>query len=108
MKNASWAIALAGLLSAISARADGGHDPAALYEKGAAAQQRGDYADAARLFAKADALAPNPIALEAALRAGTTADSAVFAMELADRADARAKTKALAAAVAGAKSAFAD
>ncbi|MBK8937931.1 MAG: hypothetical protein IPM79_09880 [Polyangiaceae bacterium] len=57
------------------------------YDEGVKAQTSGDYARAARLFAEADALAPNPVALEAALSASILADDAVLGMELALRAE---------------------
>lgn len=56
------------------------------YDDGVRAQTSGDYARAARLFAEADALAPNPVALEAALTAAVLADDAVLGMALAQRA----------------------
>jgi hypothetical protein len=50
----------------------------------------GDYAPAAHEFARADGLAPNPVALEFALDAATRAGEGPLAMELCDRAAARA------------------
>jgi hypothetical protein len=58
----------------------------ALYERGQRAHAAGHYGDAARHFAAADELVPDPAAVEAALAAALLSDDAVFAMELADRA----------------------
>jgi hypothetical protein len=59
------------------------------YERGAEASARGDHAAAARELALADEIAPNPVALEAALEASIDADDAARGMELAARAEAR-------------------
>ncbi|MDI1452178.1 hypothetical protein QHF85_49515, partial [Polyangium sp. 6x1] len=48
----------------------------AAYDRGAAAYERGDMATAARELARADALAPNPVALASALRAAIEGDDA--------------------------------
>lgn len=107
-------IVLAALLSvaAVSsiARADDekGSAAAEAYDKGAAALDRGDYGEAARLFAKADQLAPNAIAIEAALRAATSADNPPLAMELVAKAEERSPGASLSAAIGAAKAAFAD
>ncbi len=61
----------------------------ALYDRGAAAQARGDHAEAARLFTRADDALPNEVALEAALGAVTLADEVALGMELAERAASR-------------------
>jgi hypothetical protein len=59
------------------------------YDRGTAAFDAGRYPEAARDFAQADTLAPNPIALESALKAATLGDQPLLALELAERADAR-------------------
>lgn len=61
----------------------------AAYDRGAAASARGDHATAARELALADTIAPNRVALEAALTAALDADDAALGMELAARAEAR-------------------
>jgi hypothetical protein len=66
------------------------------YDRGAAAYDAGDYAAAAREFARADALAPNPVALELAIRSATRIDDAPFAMLLVERAERRGATDTLA------------
>ncbi len=81
------------LLAGSAARGDDAGDRArarAAYDRGVAAQGRGDYAAAAREFAAADAIVPSPAALGAALEAATSADDAVLGAELCDRAAARA------------------
>ncbi len=61
----------------------------AAYDRGVAAQGRGDYAAAAREFAAADAIVPSQAALGAALEAAASVDDAVLATRLCDRAAAR-------------------
>jgi len=56
------------------------------YRQGQQAAQRGEYLVAARAFARADQLVPNPLALQAALEVSLMADDAVLGMELVDRA----------------------
>lgn len=64
-----------------------GMDQAAdAYDQATKAHNAGDYAGAARLFARADELAPNPVALETALREALLADLPVLGMKLAERA----------------------
>jgi hypothetical protein len=62
----------------------------AAYEAGAAAYDRGDHAAAAARLAEADARVPNARALQLAMAAALLGDDARLALELADRADARA------------------
>ncbi|MDB4939191.1 MAG: hypothetical protein JWP87_6163 [Labilithrix sp.] len=62
----------------------------AAYDRGVRANAAGDYANAARAFAEADALAPQPASLEAALESAMKADDALLGAELVDRADGRA------------------
>lgn len=55
------------------------------YDRGTKAHERGDFKKAAEEFAKADALAPSPVALQAALDAAVEADDPVLGAELLDR-----------------------
>ena len=59
---------------------------ATLYDRGVDAHDRGFFADAAMFFADADALAPNDVTLETALRECVRADAAVLGMRLHARA----------------------
>lgn len=81
---------------------------AALYDRAVSAQGQGDYAAAAKLFAKADELAPDPAALEAALGAALLADDAALGMTLVERASRDEVTGTLAKAVHAAQTRFAD
>ncbi|HEY5241178.1 MAG TPA: hypothetical protein VIJ22_06930, partial [Polyangiaceae bacterium] len=72
-----------------------GADAHAAYARGTTAFRRGDYASAAREYAAADALAPNPVALQAALDATVLADDPVFGTTLLDRARGEPRTDAL-------------
>lgn len=56
------------------------------YERGTIAFQRGDFAIAAALFARADQLSPSEAALQAALEAALAADDPVLGNELLERA----------------------
>lgn len=92
---AVWFLVVAA--AAGSARAQDDVETArAAYARGAAAYDRGDYAAAAQEFALADRLAPNPVALEHALKSATAAGDAVLAFELLDRAKGRKTTSAFA------------
>jgi hypothetical protein len=75
--------------SAALARADDPEAARAAYDRGAAAFQAKRYAEAAADLARADALAPNPVALASALKAAELADDPILAMTLADRAELR-------------------
>jgi hypothetical protein len=88
------------VLAPASAWADGGGPVAAnaapdldrarvAYDRGVRANAAGDHAGAARAFAEADALAPRPASLEAALESAMKADDAPLGAELVDRADGR-------------------
>jgi len=79
-----------------SNHARGPHAAARLFEDAGAAEDRGDHAAAARLYAEADALSPNAVALQAALNAAIAADDAGIGMELAERAASRDGEAALA------------
>ncbi len=59
------------------------------YDRGVRAHAAADYGAAARAFAEADALAPTPASLEAALEAAMRADDAVLGVEVLDRAEGR-------------------
>ena len=61
----------------------------AAYDRGVRAHAARDYVIAARAFAEADALAPQPASLEAALEAAMRADDALLGAELVDRAEGR-------------------
>lgn len=76
------------------------------YQRGSAAFEAGRYAEAAVELARADELAPNPVALEAAVKAATLADDPVLAMTLVDRARDRPSTPGLAEATAAAREKF--
>lgn len=63
----------------------------ASYERGVLAHKQGDFLVAARAFADADALAPSPVALKAALDAAIDADAPALGMELVERVQALGK-----------------
>jgi hypothetical protein len=65
------------------------------YERGTSAYRRKDYATAAREYAAADALSPNPVALQAAIDATVQADDPVLGLQLLDRARGAPRTSAL-------------
>jgi hypothetical protein len=77
------------------AQPPGGADAHDAYARGTSAYRRGDYATAAREYAAADALAPNPVALQAAIDATVLADDPVFGTMLLDRARGMPRTDAL-------------
>lgn len=79
----------------------------AAYDRGVRANAAGDHAGAARAFAEADALAPQPASLEAALESAMKADDALLGAELVDRADGRAPDKGLAKTLEAARKRFA-
>lgn len=81
------ALALAGAPAA--ARADDPEAARAAYDRGAAAFEAHRYAEAAAELARADALAPNAVALTNAIKAAELADDPVLALTLADRAEQR-------------------
>jgi hypothetical protein len=58
----------------------------AAYERGTGAFERGEFATAAAEFARADEIAPNPVALESALKAVLRADDPALGMNLVERA----------------------
>jgi len=57
------------------------------FRQGQQAVERGEYLAAARAFARADELAPKPLALQAALDVALMADDAALGMELVERAE---------------------
>lgn len=88
MKRAALLAVLA-LCWVSTARAADEVDPKAAaiaYDAAVAAHDRGDFAASARLFAEADSLAPNPVALETAIRDATLANLPDLAMNLVYRA----------------------
>jgi len=78
------------------------------YDQGSKAFDEGDFATAARQYARADALAPHPIALRWAIVASVRAGDPVLAMTLVDRADERKPDASLDKAVTEAREAFAS
>ena len=78
------------------------------YDRGTAAYEAKDFRLAAREFAHADELAPNAVALQAALDAAVQADDPLLGMDLADRATRDGGTTALHAAADAARLRFAD
>ena len=85
---------------------DTGRMASEAYERGATAYDAGDYATAARELARADALVPNAVALELALRSAARADDAPFAMLLVERAEQRQGTGTLAQTATETRNAF--
>jgi hypothetical protein len=87
------ALALALLAGGVSvarpSAADDATDARTAYDAASRAFEERRHADAARLFAEADALAPNRVALESALKASLLADDPVLTMNLLERADQR-------------------
>lgn len=112
MKRAGLALLVAALCVCTGARAADEVDPkaaAVAYDAAVAAHDRGDFAASARLFAEADSLAPNPVALETAIRDATLANLPDLAMNLVYRARRASKVPpALEAAARDADSRFAS
>ncbi|HEY8088677.1 MAG TPA: hypothetical protein VIF09_12550, partial [Polyangiaceae bacterium] len=103
------ALACACLTPAWPAHADPFTDAQAheAYERGTVAYRKKDYATAAREYSTADALAPNPVALQAAIDATVLADDPVLGMQLLDRARGAPRTNALIATMLAAEQKFA-
>lgn len=78
------------------------------YDEASEAYKRRDYEVAATLFGKADTLAPNPVALEQAIRAAVRADKPVIGMDLVRRALKREADGTLLEAAEEARAAFQD
>ena len=103
-------VALACLAWSPGALADGPSTDAqahSAYERGTAAFKRGDYPTAAREYAAADSLVPNPVALQAAIDAAVLADNPVLGATLLERARASARTDGLVASMTTAERKFA-
>jgi len=83
------ALALSACAIAGSARADDPEAARAAYDRGTRAFEAKRYPEAAVEFARADALAPNAVALGSALKTAALADDPVLGMTLADRAELR-------------------
>jgi len=79
----------------------------AAYDRGVAAHARGDLRRAARELATADALAPDPVTLGAALDATVDADDVALGAELLDRSQGRPSTPALRTSIEAARRHFA-
>jgi hypothetical protein len=77
------------------------------YNRGAAAHERGDHAAAAREFAQADAITPDPVTLRVALDAAVLADDPVLGGELVARAAQRPADAQLAESLRAARARFA-
>jgi hypothetical protein len=69
------------------------------YDRGTKAHERGDFRAAAEEFARADSLAPSPIALQAALDSAVDADDPVLGAELLQRSKRAPATGPLAASI---------
>lgn len=85
LKRALAMLALGFLAWSMPARADDVVKAGEAYERGARASKGGDFATAAKEFARADELAPSPTALEAALDAAVQADDPALGVELLER-----------------------
>jgi hypothetical protein len=89
-----------------SAFADDREDARRAYDQGTVAHKRGDYAEAATQFARADELAPSSIALRAALDEAVRARNCVLGAELLERSKRGPSDTALSRSVGAAESAF--
>lgn len=100
-------VALALVLTAASAEADSTDADRArakeAYARGVRAHDAGDLRAAAAAFAEADALAPSPVALMAALDAAVDADDPVLGAELLERSTREPPTPAFSASIAAAR-----
>jgi hypothetical protein len=87
--SATSSLALALALVLLSGAAHAQQNDKALakeaYDRGTQAHERGDFRRAAEEFARADALAPSPVALQAALDAAVEADDPILGAELLER-----------------------
>jgi len=79
----------------------------AAYDRGVRAHAAHDHVTAARAFAEADALAPRPASLEAALESAMRTDDALLGAELVDRAEGRQGDPGVARSLAAARKRFA-
>lgn len=102
--------ALGVLVLATSARAEDSGSLRArakeAYDRGLAAHQQGNYTKAAEEFARADALAPSGVALQAALEATLTIDDPVLGSELLERSKREPAFGPLATAIGSAQARF--
>ncbi len=91
LRTTALALALLALGGSLArpAAADDASDARTAYDAASRAFEEKRYAEAARLFARADALAPNRVALESALKASLLADDPALAMTLLERAEQR-------------------
>ena len=99
-------VGAAACLAPAPARADDVEDARRAYDQGARAYDSADFATAMRQFARADDLAPNPVALELALKSALKMNDAVTGMTLVERAERRAPSGTLSAAVSQARERF--
>src|SRR5215472_3635970 len=106
--NARAAVAVFACASALglTANADDTQRAREAYDHGTAAHRRGDFAEAAADYAQADALAPSPVALRAALDEAVKADDPALGMELLDRTNRAPMDQALATSAAAARAKF--
>src|SRR5688500_2239864 len=109
---AAGALALALALSAATARASEPSESdmkaaGEAYDRAKAAYDKSQYSEAAADFARADALVPNPVTLELAVRAAVQAGDGALAMTLVERSERDKVTPGLGAAVRQAKFKFA-
>lgn len=86
---AAWVLAAALTTTGAGAQSNDVARARDAYDAAIAAASRGDHALAAAEFARADRLAPNPVALESALKAAVLADDPPLGMALVERAAAR-------------------
>jgi hypothetical protein len=93
------AIVLAAMTIADGAAAESRVDAKAAYDAGVKAHKHGDYQRAAEEFARADAIAPSAVALQAALNAAIRADDPALGSELLERSKREPPPPALASAV---------
>lgn len=77
------------------------------YDRGSVAHKKGDFRKAAQEFARADAWAPSPVALQAAIDAAVEADDPALGSELLERSRRGPTTGGLGASVEAAKKKFA-
>lgn len=96
------------LLDPVRAVADEGPTAKQAYDRGVSAFKRGDEKGAAQEFARADALEPTPVALQAALDAAIEADDLALASVLLERSKRAPATPGLAASITAAHLAFRD
>lgn len=108
----AWLVALgaAPTCAASAIAAEGNTTTAArnAYDRGTAAYDAHDYPRAAAEFLRADTLAPNPIAFQAALDAALLIDDAVLGAELLERAAHRKEDASLSPTLARARAQFKD